>query len=89
MKKLSSKAKHLGLPLLIPRAKVSVAKDIKERFLQKISGWKAKVLSQAGRTMLVKAVASAIPSYLLSFYSMPNSWCKDMDRDLKKIWWGD
>lgn len=62
LKKLPSKAKHLGLPLLIPRNKASVASDIKELFLQKITGWKAKVLSQAGRIMLIKVVAGAIPS---------------------------
>lgn len=52
LKKLPTKAKHLGFPLLIPRAKVGVATEIKEKFLYKITGWKAKVLSQAGCIMM-------------------------------------
>ena len=88
LKKLPPKAKHLGLPLLIPRDRGRVVEEIKIKFFQKISGWKAKVLSQAGRTMLIKSVASAILSYLMGFYSLPSSWCKDMDRVSKKIWWG-
>lgn len=67
LKQLPSKAKHLVLPLIIPQTKAPAAIDIKERFMQKITGWKVKVLSQAGRTMLVKAVAGVIPSYLQSF----------------------
>lgn len=86
LKKLPSKAKHLGLPLLIPRAKVGVANEIKAKFLQKISGWKAKTLSQAGRTCMIKPAAGSIPSYLLSFYSMPQNWCRDIDRELKNFW---
>lgn len=62
--------------------------DVKEIFFQKIAGWKAKVLSHTGRTMLIKYVASAIPSYLMSFYSMPLQWCKDIDKALKNFWWG-
>ncbi|KAB1205912.1 hypothetical protein CJ030_MR7G027903 [Morella rubra] len=88
LKRLPSKAKHLGLPLLIPRAKGEVAAEIKEKFLNKIKGWKAKTFSQAGRTMMIKAVASTMPSYLWSFYSMPQTWCRDIDLELKNFWWG-
>lgn len=88
LRRLPSKAKHLGLPLLIPQAKVAVALEIKERFIQKITGWKAKMLYQAGRTMLIKTVAGAIPSYLLSYYSMSPSWCKEANREFKNFWWG-
>lgn len=85
LKKLPSKAKHLGLPLVIPRSKVEVAADIKEKFLKKITGLKAKILSQAGRTVIIKSIAGALPSYLMSFYSMPQNWCSDIDRAQKKF----
>lgn len=88
LKKLPTKAKHLGLPLVIPRAKAGAAADIREKFIKKITGPKAKVLFQTGCTMMIKIVAGAIPSYLMSFYSMPNSWCKYIDRELKNFWWG-
>lgn len=88
LKKLPSKTKHLGLPLIIPRAKAGAVVEIKEKFIKKSTGWKAKVLSQAGHTMMIKAVVGAIPSYLMSFYAMPKAWSKDIDRELKKFWWG-
>lgn len=71
LKKLPQKAKHLGLPLLFPRARVRAMEDVKDKFFQKISGWKAKVLSQTRWTVMIKAVASAIPSYLIGLYIMP------------------
>lgn len=37
---------------------------------------------------MIKAVASAIPSYPLSFFCMPKSWCLEIDRALKNFWWG-
>jgi hypothetical protein len=55
------KAKYLGLPLFFSRKKQDSFLEIKDRIFAKISGWKAKLLSQAARTTLIKAVANAIP----------------------------
>lgn len=38
--------------------------------------------------MLIKSVASVIPSYFMSFYSLPQSWCQEFDRVPKNFWWG-
>lgn len=85
LKKLPSKAEHLGLPLLFPRARMRAVEDIKEKFFTKILGWKAKTLSQAGRTVMIKAVATVVPSYLMSFYLLPQNWCKEINRVLKNF----
>ena len=37
--------KYLGLPTLIGLSKIVVFKEIKERVMRKISGWKEKLLS--------------------------------------------
>jgi hypothetical protein len=77
---------HLGLPSFIHRSKRLAFND--ERVLQKIEGWKAKVLSQAGRTALIKAVATAIPSYCMSSFLLPKTLCASLDASIKDFWWG-
>jgi hypothetical protein len=54
----------------------------------KIEGWRAKTLSQAGRIVLIKSVASSIPSYAMSSFLMPISFNSSLDKIFKKIWWG-
>ena len=49
--------RYLGLPSLIGRNKAESFTQIKERVWHKLKGWKEKLLSQAGREVLIKAVA--------------------------------
>ncbi|GLT59035.1 hypothetical protein SLA2020_318790 [Shorea laevis] len=65
-RRLPAKAKYLGVPLLLNKHKKSSFLIIKDRIMAKISGWRSKLLSQAARTTLLKSVANAIPSYLMS-----------------------
>ena len=56
--------------------------------LSKIAGWKMCALSQAGRITLIKAVATAIPLYCMSTFSLPKGWCEDIEQLLKDFLWG-
>lgn len=65
-KKMPTKAKHLGLPLLLPRSKYIALANLKKRLFSKLSRWKAKVLSQVGRATLIRSSATSVPAYALS-----------------------
>ena len=56
--------------------------------MSKIEGWGAKTLSHAGRLALIKSVVVALPSYAMSSFLLPNSFCSKLDRIFKKNWWG-
>ena len=49
--------KYLGLPLLVGRKKWNTFNDIKKKLAKKLVGWKEKLLSKAGKEILIKAVA--------------------------------
>ena len=61
---------------------------IKERVWKKIQGWKDKLLSQAGREILIKAVVQAIPTYTMSCFKLPLGLCGDIESLIRKFWWG-
>jgi hypothetical protein len=87
-KRTSNFSKYLGLPLFFSKSKVGAFKDILEKVSGKIEGWRAKTLSQAGRTVLIKSVAASIPSYAMSSFLMPMSFSSSLDRMFKNFWWG-
>ena len=47
---------YLGLPSLVGKNKKTSFNYIKEQDWRKLQGWKEKLLSQAGREVLIKAV---------------------------------
>ena len=80
--------KYLGLPSIIGKSKVEIFAEIKERVERKLSGWKEKMLSMGGREVLIKAVAQAIPTYMMSCFQIPKSLCDEMEAMIRKFWWG-
>jgi hypothetical protein len=81
-------AKHLGLPLLIGRSKNNVFSDIFEKVQGCIEDWRSKTLSQAGKSILIKVVASSISSYAMSSFLLPDNFCHKLDMAFKNFWWG-
>ncbi|XP_021719169.1 uncharacterized protein LOC110686870 [Chenopodium quinoa] len=71
VKKVARHEKYLGLPTIIGRSKKVVFSCLKERIWKKMQGWKEKLLSQAGREVLIKAVAQAIPTYMMGLFRIP------------------
>jgi hypothetical protein len=56
------------MPLFFGKSKSTTFKDVLEKVSGKIKGWRAKTLSQAGHTMLIKSVAASIPAYAMSSF---------------------
>jgi hypothetical protein len=68
-----AKSIYLGLPILFGNFKKAAFQNIIDRVNSKMDGWRAKSLSQAGRLLLIKFVAAAIPSYAMSTFLLPKS----------------
>jgi hypothetical protein len=85
---IPARAKYLGMPLFLLKKKSDSFIELKDKIFSKITGWKARLLSQAARTTLVKSVANAIPTYIMSIFLLPKSFCAVINSGLRKFWWG-
>ncbi|XP_030948600.1 uncharacterized protein LOC115972446 [Quercus lobata] len=80
--------KYLGLPSFMGRGKKASFAFIKERVWSKLKGWKEKLLSQARREVLIKAVIQALVSFAMSYFKLPTSLYHDIEVMIRKFWWG-
>lgn len=53
----------------------------------KIQGWKEHYLSQAGKETLIKTVIQAIPSYIMSIFMLPKTFCNKIASLIARFWW--
>jgi hypothetical protein len=79
---------YLGLPILFGNSKRSAFLNIIDKVKSKVEGWHGKTLSQAGRLVLIKLVAAAIPFYAMNTFLLPNNICSQLDKVFKNFWWG-
>ena len=80
--------KNLGLPSLIGKNKRNTFHQLIERLNNKFFGWKEKLLSNAGKEILIKTVAQAVPTYTMSVFKLPNALCDEMTSLVHRFWWG-
>jgi hypothetical protein len=79
--------KYLGLPTYIGRERSRAFVYLKEKILRRIRGWKEKFLSKAGKEILIKAVAQAIPTYAMACFDLTKSLCDEITQAICQFWW--
>ena len=79
---------YLGLPTLVGRGKKKAFNWIKDQVGRKITGWKGELLSNAGKEVLIKAVAQATTTYTMSCFKLPDFLCRELNSMVSQFWWG-
>lgn len=62
---------------------------IMEALQNKLAGWKAKLLSQASRVVLIKLVLSSLPVYHLSYFALTDKEVRKCDSIVANFFWGN
>ena len=62
---------------------------IVERVQSKLSGWRGNLLTAPDKEILIKSVATALPTYSMSIFLLPSGFCKDLCKILRHFWWKD
>ena len=77
--------KYLGLPSLVGKNKKASFNYIKEQIWKNLQGWKEKLISQAGREILIKAVVQAISTYTMSCFKLPIGLCSKIESLIRRF----
>lgn len=72
--------KYLGFPINHKGVAKNRLNFIAKRVISKLSGWKARFLSFARRSLLVKSVMSSIPNYAMQATALPAHLCEKLDK---------
>ena len=64
---------YLGLPLVLGHSKWIIFGFLKDRLRKRLSSWQSKLLSRAGKSILIRIVAQALPTYSMSVFLIPPS----------------
>ncbi|KAM1807099.1 hypothetical protein ACFX11_030157 [Malus domestica] len=79
--------KYLGLQANFGHSKKAVFAEIRDKIEACMSGWAEQYLSQAGKEILVKTVAMALPNFVMSCFKLPIGVCRDVERAIQNYWW--
>lgn len=80
--------RYLGLPTYVGKEKTTTFQFIKERLFNKMQGWQGKLLSGAGRDILIRVVAQALPTHVMSCFLLTKNFCCDLQQMCGRFWWG-
>lgn len=82
-----STGKYLGLPSLVGSSKKVVFNFVKEQVWKRIQGWSEKIISRAGKAVLIRNVAQAILTYCISCFLLLKSLCQEIEKMMNIYWW--
>ena len=84
-----TQGKYLGLPMVVSRSKQQIFGFVKSNIQQRMSKWKNRFLSTAGKEIMLKSVALAMPTYTMSCFRLPSRLCKELSSLMSNYWWGE
>lgn len=79
--------KYLGIQADFGHSKKTVFESIHRSIENIIDGWVEQFLSPAGKEMLIKSVAMAMPNHAMACFKLPVGTCKEMERVIAQFWW--
>ncbi|GAU47191.1 hypothetical protein TSUD_350560 [Trifolium subterraneum] len=78
---------YLGVPIFKGKPKATFFYPIADKIKNKLSAWKASLLSIAGRVQLVKSVIQSMTIYSISIYSWPSSILNSIEAWIRNFIW--
>ena len=71
--------KYLCLHTMVGKRKKYDFRELKTRIESKLKGWSNRVLSIGGKKVFFKAVIQSIPTYTMSCFLLPKTYCNEIN----------
>ncbi|XP_060962336.1 uncharacterized protein LOC133032418 [Cannabis sativa] len=78
---------YLSLSNIVSRNKMALLGFLEDKMRKRIQGWEGRLLSKAGKELLIKTVAQSLPSYEMNVFLLPVETCNEMEQLMCKFWW--
>ena len=78
--------RYLGLPVHVGISRSQIFKYLKDRVWQRIQGWKERFLSWAGKEILIKEIAQAIPTFAMGCFDMTKTLYGQISTMICRYW---
>jgi len=88
IKEVLSHDKYGEAPAFIGRSRKKPFLFLVDCIKKRMSGWMDKLISWAGREVLIKAVAQAIPTYIMGVFKITKDLCQNIQSLIIQLWWG-
>uniref|UniRef100_A0A803PJ01 Reverse transcriptase domain-containing protein n=1 Tax=Cannabis sativa TaxID=3483 RepID=A0A803PJ01_CANSA len=76
---------YLGLPCTMGRNKNAILGFLKDKLQKKIFSWESSFLSKAGKEVLLKSVAQALPCYAMNVFLLTQEICSNLEGMMSKF----
>jgi hypothetical protein len=81
-------SKYLGLPTPDGRMSSGKFQSLQAKLAKCLVEWDDNHKSQAAKEVLIKAIAQAIPVYVMSMFKLPLGLCDELTAMIRRYWWG-
>ena len=77
---------YFGLPESLRGSKTKIFSFVRDRLQTRIHGWSTKFLSKGGKEVMIKSVATALPTYVMSCFRLPKTITSKLTSAAAKFW---
>ncbi|XP_019093256.1 PREDICTED: uncharacterized protein LOC109129458 [Camelina sativa] len=84
---LGGMGSYLGIPESLGGSKTKVFSYVRDRLQSRTTGWSAKLLSKGGKEVMIKSVATAVPTFVMSCYRLPKTITSKLTSAVANFWW--
>ncbi|XP_010446022.1 PREDICTED: uncharacterized protein LOC104728786 [Camelina sativa] len=58
-----------------------------DRLQARAGGWPARLLSKGGKEVMIKSVATAVPTFVMSYFRLPKTVTQKLTSAISNFWW--